>query len=139
MSLATISLVGHLGRDAELRYSPTGSPIVTFSLAVSRRPRVESDDEHTDWFNVSLFGPRAEAVAHYLTKGKLVAVVGRFSHREYTRRDGTRGCALEVIANEVELANPASGARTGERVAAPVGAGSQAAAPADAEIEDTPF
>jgi single-strand DNA-binding protein len=105
MSLAIIHLYGNLGRDAELRYAQSGTPVLHFTMACSSvQGTGEQRREHTDWFNVSLFGRRGEAIAQYLLKGTRVAVVGRFQHRTFTRQDGTVGCALDVIASEIDFA-----------------------------------
>src|ERR687886_2381672 len=105
MSLAIIHLYGNLGRDAELRYATSGMPILRFTVACSSiQGSGDSRQEHTDWYNVSLFGKRGEAIAQYLLKGTRVAVVGRFQHRSYTRQDGTPGCSLDVIASEIDFA-----------------------------------
>jgi single-strand DNA-binding protein len=105
MSLAVVHLYGNLGRDAELRYTPSGNPVLHFSVACSSvQGSGDSRQEHTDWYSVSLFGKRGEAIAQYLTKGSRVAVVGRLQHRSYTRQDGTVGCALDVTASEIDFA-----------------------------------
>jgi single-strand DNA-binding protein len=105
MSLAVVHLYGNLGRDAELRYTPSGNPVLRFSVACSTiQGSGDARQEHTDWYNVSLFGKRGEAIVQYLTKGSRVAVVGRLQHRSYTRQDGTVGCALDVTASEIDFA-----------------------------------
>jgi single-strand DNA-binding protein len=108
VSLAIIHLYGNLGRDAELRYAQSGNPVLRFTVACSSTQGTgEQRQEHTDWFNVTLFGKRGEALAQYLLKGTRVAVVGRFQHRLYTRQDGTAGCALDVLATEIDFAGGA--------------------------------
>jgi len=105
VSLAIVHVYGNLGRDAELRYTQTGNPVLRFTVAASSvQGTGEGRQEHTDWYNVSLFGKRGETIAPYLTKGTRVAVVGRLQHRPYTRQDGTAGCALDVIASEIDCA-----------------------------------
>jgi single-strand DNA-binding protein len=105
VSLAIVHVYGNLGRDAELRYTQSGNPVLRFTVAASSvQGTGEMRQEHTDWFNVSLFGKRGEAIAQYLLKGTRVAVVGRLQHRNYTRQDGTSGCSLDVIASEIDFA-----------------------------------
>src|SRR5919199_1174223 len=107
MSLAIVHVYGNLGRDAELRYTQSGTPVLRFTVAASSvQGTGEARQEHTDWFNVSLFGKRGEALAPYLLKGTRVAVVGRLQHRHYTRQDGTPGCSLDVIASELDFTGP---------------------------------
>ena len=110
MSLAIIHLYGNLGRDAELRYAQSGNAVLRFTIACSSTQGAgEQRQEHTDWFNVTMFGKRGEALAPYLLKGTRVAVVGRFQHRTYTRQDGSPGYSLDVIATEIDFAG---GSRT---------------------------
>ena len=104
MSLAVITVSGHLGRDAELRYTASGQAILSFSVAASHYQGTgEQRTEHTDWYAVRLFGKRGEALAPYLLKGTRVAVVGRLQHRHSTRQDGSPGCSLDVIASEIDF------------------------------------
>ena len=107
MSLAVITVSGHLGRDADLRFTSGGQPILSFSVAASHyQGSGEQRTEHTDWYAVALFGPRGEALQRYLLKGTRVTVVGRLSHRHYTRQDGTPGCSLDIVANEIDFSTP---------------------------------
>lgn len=98
-----ITLVGNLGRDPELRYTPGGKQVCDFSLAVN-----EGKDS-TAWFNVSVWGSQAESVSTYLHKGSPALVVGRLrytedgSPRTYTRKDGTHGATFEVTADRVRF------------------------------------
>ena len=97
MSLAIIHLNGNLGHNAELRYTTTGNPVLNFSVACSSY--IGSGDrrhEHVDWYRCSLFGKRAEALAGALLQGTRVTLVGRLTHRPYTRHNGTPGCTLDV-------------------------------------------
>ena len=141
MSLAVITVSGHLGRDADRRFTSGGQPILSFSVAASHyQGSGEQRTEHTDWYAVALFGPRGEALQRYLLKGTRVTVVGRLSHRHYTRQDGTPGCSLDIVANEIDFSTPRSEA-TDDTTAPdrqPRGAGPQATA-MDDNIDDVPF
>jgi len=99
-SFNKITIVGHLGRDAEQRFTPGGMAVASFSVATTEKRK---DGEKTTWFRVSLFGKRAEAVAPYLTKGKLVYVEGSLRQEEYTTKDGATRTTLEVNATELQL------------------------------------
>lgn len=104
-SFNKIVIVGHLGRDQEMRYTPQGTAVSNFSIATTERRKDRSGEQQdiTTWFRVSLWGKQAEAVAQYLTKGKQVYVEGRLRTEEYTDRDGNKRLSLEVTANDVQL------------------------------------
>ncbi len=108
-------LVGNLGNDPELRYSPQGNPVCNFSLAVSRRWTDSQDQvqEETSWFRVNVWGKAAESAAQYLAKGRKVLVEGTLlcdpktgGPRIYARRDGTVGVSFEVRATTVRFLSP---------------------------------
>tara|TARA_B100000941_G_scaffold290531_1_gene272857 strand:+ start:1545 stop:1952 length:408 start_codon:yes stop_codon:yes gene_type:complete len=95
-------LIGNVGQDPELRYTPDGNPVANFSIAVNRRRRVgEEYKDETEWFNIVCFSRTAENVNQYLTKGQKVYVEGRFQSNEYVGQDGNQRKSYEVIANEV--------------------------------------
>ena len=104
MAFCKIMLIGNLGRDPEMRYTPTGRPVTQFSVAVSNsKPDGQGGwvDEGTDWFRVSVFGDRAERAAEQLRKGNKVFVEGRFKTREFEGRDGQKRTALEITADSI--------------------------------------
>ena len=97
-------LIGNLGRDAELKYTPSGVPVSRFSVATSRRWKDQQTGEWKDdttWTNVVLW--RNENLAPYLTKGKQVYVEGRIETRSYEDKDGQKKYSTEVIAVEIML------------------------------------
>ena len=95
-------LIGNVGQDPELRYTPDGNPVANFSIAVNRRRRVgEEYKDETEWFNIVCFSRTAENVNQYLTKGQKVYVEGRFQSSEYVDQNGNQRKSFEVIANEV--------------------------------------
>lgn len=98
-------VVGHLGRDPEMRYTPSGDPVVNFSVATSYRytDREGQQQEKTTWFNVSVFGKQAESCNQYLSKGRLVLVEGEVSARAYTAQDGTPRASLDLRASRVRF------------------------------------
>ena len=101
-SLNKVMLIGHVGQDPELRYTPDGNPVANFSIAVNRRRRVgEEYKDETEWFNIVCFSRTAENVNQYLSKGQKVYVEGRFQSSEYVGQDGNQRKSFEVIANEV--------------------------------------
>ena len=105
MAFAKIMIIGNLGRDPEMRYTPSGRPVTEFSVAVgySRRDPATNQwvDEGTDWYRVTIWGDRGERAAEQLRKGMRVFVEGRFRTREYETRDGQKRTALEVTADNV--------------------------------------
>ena len=104
MAFCKIMLIGNLGRDPEMRYTPTGRPVTQFSVAVSNsKPDGQGGwvDEGTDWFRVSVFGDRAERAAEQLRKGNRVFVEGRFKTREFEGRDGQKRTSLEITADSI--------------------------------------
>ena len=101
-SLNKVMLIGNVGQDPELRYTPDGNPVANFSIAVNRRRRVGDEyKDETEWFNIVCFSRTAENVNQYLTKGQKVYVEGRFQSSEYVGQDGNQRKYFEVIANEV--------------------------------------
>lgn len=104
-SLAKMILVGNLGRDAELRYTPKGTPVLEFSLATNERwtDAVGAQQELTQWFRVTVWGRQAESLKPFLVKGKQVLVEGRFRSREFTDRDGKHRVSLEVRSDQLLL------------------------------------
>ena len=106
MSFNRIILVGNLGRDPELRYTPQGTPVCTFSLATNeRRKDTQSGEQRevTTWFRVTLWGRQAEAAAQYLVKGRTVYVEGRLRVDEYTDKEGKPRYSLEVSATDLQF------------------------------------
>jgi single-strand DNA-binding protein len=98
-----VVLVGRLTRDAELKYTNTGTAIGKFSIAVNRRKR--SGDQWTDevsYFDIVLWGKTAEALNQYLQKGKQIAVAGELRQNRW-EQDGQNRSKVEVIANNVQL------------------------------------
>ena len=94
---ATCTIVGHLGRDPELRHTPSGDPVASFSVATSRKRK---DETTTTWWRVSLFGRRGEVVAQHLRKGDPILVTGEPFLREYTGNDGQQRTSLEIMASD---------------------------------------
>ncbi len=100
-----IIVIGNLGRDPEMRYTPSGQAVTSFSVASSRRYRTSDGEqrEETEWFNVSAFGRLSEICNQYLTRGQQVYIEGRLRGRSYTDRDGQPRYSLEVTATEMQM------------------------------------
>jgi single-strand DNA-binding protein len=111
MSFHTLIVVGNLGRDPEMRYTPNGQPVTSFSVASSRSYTNNAGEkvEETTWFRVSVWGKMAETCNQYLHKGSKVLVEGRLtadkngSPRIWTRQDGTPSASFEINAQTVRF------------------------------------
>jgi single-strand DNA-binding protein len=110
MSFAKVIMIGNLGRDPELRYTPQGTPVCDLSVAVSRRIKSENENEseHTTWYRVTCWRRLAEIAAQYLSKGSPVYVEGALSVDEWVDREGTVRFTLKVDATELHLLGRAS-------------------------------
>ncbi len=108
----TIIIVGNLGGDPEMRYTPSGQAVTNFSVATNRQYTASNGEtvKETTWFRISTWGRMAETCNQYLRRGSRVLVEGRFNSdqatggpRTYQRRDGTYGASYEVTANVVKF------------------------------------
>lgn len=136
-----IIVIGHLGRDPEMRYTPNGQAVTSFSVASSRRYTTSAGErrEETEWFNVSAWGKLGETCNQYLTKGQQVYLEGRLSSRTYEARDGQTRVGLDISLTDVQFLGRRG---DGDAASAPyeVGAGaiSDEASDFDA-VDDLPF
>jgi single-strand DNA-binding protein len=103
-SLNKVILLGNLTRDPELRYTPNGTPVASFGLAVNRRYRQgdESRDE-VCYIDIVTFGRQAETVGEYLNKGNLAMIEGRLQWRSWETEDGQKRSKHEVVASNVQF------------------------------------
>ena len=98
----SITLVGNLPRDPEIRFTATGRAVASFSMGVSRRYQVNGEwQEKTSWFNVTAWGQLGENAAATLVKGSRVVVTGRLEQSEYTSREGEKRTAIDVVADDI--------------------------------------
>ncbi len=105
MSYNKITIIGNLGRDPELRYTPQGDAVCDFSVAVNDRKRDKAGEwqDVTTWFKVTLWGKKAESASKYLTKGRKAYVEGRLQMEEWTDRDGNTRHTLAIQGSEVQF------------------------------------
>jgi single-strand DNA-binding protein len=105
MSFNKITIVGYLGRDPELRYTPQGKALCKMSIATTERRKdvTGETEEHTTWFRVTAWGRQAELANEYLAKGRQVYVEGRLRLEEYTDREGQKRFSAEVSATEIQF------------------------------------
>lgn len=104
-SFNKIVIVGYLGRDPEIRYTPQGTAVCHFSVATTekKKDRAGEAQDVTTWFRVSAWGRQAEVANQYLSKGRQVYVEGRLRLEEFTDRDGNRRQSLEVSATDLHF------------------------------------
>jgi single-strand DNA-binding protein len=112
-SVNKVILVGNLGRDAELRYTPGGAAVSKFSLATTEvwNDKAGQRQERTEWHNIDLWGKQAETLNEYLRKGKQVYIEGRLQTDEYTDKEGTKRKSTKVRCDRVVLLGSAGGGR----------------------------
>ncbi len=153
MAFSKVMIIGNLGRDPEMRYTPNGRPVTEFSVAVTHRGRDaqtgEWADLGTDWFRVTVWGDRAERTAEEFRKGNRVFVEGRFRTREYEAKDGTKRTSLEITADNViameRRGRDEEGSFGGPAGGASSGGGGGTVSPTrpstsdDTELDDLPF
>ena len=103
--LNKVQIIGHLGREPEMRYTPSGRPVTTFTVAVSRSWNTVDGERHneTEWFNVVAWGNLAEICKQYLTKGQQVYIEGRLQTRRWDDKEGVKHTIVEVVANEMMM------------------------------------
>jgi single-strand DNA-binding protein len=101
--LNKLMIIGHLGRDPEMRYTPSGRPVTTFSVATSRSWHSADGERHeeTEWFNVVAWGSLAEICNQHLHKGQQVYVEGRLQTRRWEDTDGNKHYTTELVAKEM--------------------------------------
>lgn len=105
MSFNKIILVGNLGKDPELRYTPQGTPVCSFTMATNEKRKGASGEmqDTTTWFRVTLWNKQAENASKYLTKGRPVYIEGRLRTEEWTDKDGKTRSSLEVHATDMQF------------------------------------
>ena len=137
-----VILVGHLGRDPEIRYAASGAAIANASLATSESWKDKTtgeNTERTEWHRVVFFGRLAEIVGEYLKKGSQIYVEGRIQTRKWQDKDGNDRYTTEVVANDMQMLGGRAGAGTGDAPAASESnGGGDSIPPADFD-DDIPF
>jgi len=126
-SLNKIILIGNVGGDPEMRYTPNGKAVTSFTVATNHRYNTASGEtrEETDWFRISAWGKQGEMCNQYLSKGRQVYVEGRLHARNWEAQDGQMRTSLEVTADRVLFLGKRTAAALSEE--------------GDIEPEDIPF
>jgi len=139
MSVNKAILIGRLGKDPDLRYTPGGKAVASFSLATTERwsnPEGQKQ-ENTTWHNIVAWGKQAETMKEYLVKGKEVYIEGRISNRSYDDKDGNKRYISEVVVQNFSFIGSREGGGSSGSKPVPDET-SQQPAPAEAE-DDLPF
>jgi single-strand DNA-binding protein len=110
-SVNKVILVGNLGRDAELRYTPGGAAVATINMATTEvwNDKAGQRQEKTEWHRVVLWGKSAESLSEYLTKGKQIYVEGRLQTRQWDDKDGNKRYTTEIRGDRIVLLGGAGG------------------------------
>ena len=137
-----IIVIGNLGRDPEMRYTPNGQSVTSFSVASNRKYTTAAGEqrEETEWFNVSAWGRHAELCNQYLTKGQQVYVEGRLHSRTYETRDGQTRFVNEINLTDVQFLSRGAemgGEASGYAPGAGPGMGDEG--PPMDDVDDLPF
>jgi len=143
MSFNKLILVGNLGRDPELRYTPQGTPVCSFTLATNekRKDRAGENQDVTTWFRVTLWGRQAETASQYLSKGRPVYIEGRLRVEEWTDKDGKQRHTLEVHATDMQFIGGRGDEGSGQNVRAETSPASRTETTENENIsdDDIPF
>ena len=126
-SVNKVILVGNLGRDAELRYTPGGAAVATLNLATTEvwNDKGGQRQEKTEWHRIVLWGKQAESLQEYLTKGKQIYVEGRLQTRQWDDKDGNKRYTTEIRGDRIVLLGGGGGGRGGGGMSRGAGGGSE--------------
>ncbi len=144
-TLNKVMLIGHLGRDPEIRYLPSGQANATFSMATTETwaGKDGQKESRTEWHRIVAWGKLAEICGQYLAKGKLIYIEGRIQTREWEDRDGNKRTTTEIVANQMQMLGAKdSQGQQGQQTqppAAPRPAAAQTSRPAPQEIPEPPY
>ena len=138
-----VILVGRLGRDPELRHTPSGTAVANFSLATDERWTSNGETQsRTEWHNIVVWSKLAEICNQYLTKGRLIFIEGRLQTRDWEDKDGNKRRTTEIVASDMKmLGGRREDAPVGETVAAETGSSSESSNDMEVGIadDDIPF
>ena len=135
-----VFLLGRLGKEPELRYTPQGTPVANFPLATDRKWRDRNGNlqSQTEWHNIVIMGKQAETAASYLKKGSLIFLEGRIQTRNWEDKDGNRHYRTEIVARNFRFLDRKPSEETAEDLVSPEMEETDTTAPADIE-DDVPF
>ncbi|MGB7566293.1 MAG: single-stranded DNA-binding protein [Chitinivibrionales bacterium] len=116
-----VILIGNLGKDPELRYTPNGQPVASFSLATTERwnDKNNQKQEKTEWHNIVVWGKLGELANQYLKKGRSAYIEGRITTRSWDDRDGNKKYRTEIVANQIQFLGGNQGGGDGSATSEP--------------------
>ncbi|KAA0889846.1 single-stranded DNA-binding protein [Oryzomonas rubra] len=141
-SLNKVMLIGNLGKDPEVRYTPSGAAVASFNLATSERFKNKSGEweERTEWHRVTLWSKLAEIAGEYLTKGKTVYIEGRLQTRKWQDNSGNERYTTEIVGEKMQMLSPkGEGRRGGDVTSEPVQHGGGGFEEPPFQDDDIPF
>jgi len=141
-SLNKVMLIGNVGRAPEMRFTPSGVPTTSFSVATERRVKSPEGDwsSTADWHNIVTWEKLAERMNELLTKGSKVYIEGRIQTRSWQAQDGTKQFRTEIVANDVKLLTPRNNREGGSMNGVPAGMHDDMGPGQDSDsAEDLPF
>lgn len=135
-----VILIGRLGKDPEMRFTPSGKAVTNFTLATNENWTDQSGErqERTEWHRIVTWGKLAENCAKLLSKGKQVYIEGRLQTRQWDDRDGNKRNTTEIVANQMQVLSPFEGGDRQLGDEAP-DLGSSEGMPGTGEFDDVPF
>jgi single-strand DNA-binding protein len=146
MSKGTINkaiLIGRLGKDPEMKYTPSGTAVASFSIATNYSIKDGEGNfvDKTDWHNIVVFGRRAEFAGEYLSKGRLVYIEGRIQTRSWEDQNGNKKYMTEIISSDVQLLGSKGESTTSKEIEEPAVDEKPNDVPVqeDEEADDLPF
>ena len=142
-SVNKVILIGRLGKDPELKYTPGGAPVCKFSLATDEafKDKTGEQQKRTEWHNIVAWNKLAEICGEYLTKGKQVYIEGSIRSRQWEDQSGNKRTAYDIVARQMTMLGSRGDAERGATERAPSERPAEPEPPADAGItdEDIPF
>jgi single-strand DNA-binding protein len=141
MSLNKVMLIGNLGKDPEVRFTPSGRAVAKFSLATSEQwttPEGQRQDR-TEWHNIVVWGKQAETCGQYLSKGRQVFIEGSIRSRQYDDKEGQKRWITEIVAQRVQFLGGGRGDGAGAGARGGASGGDEAPPAPMPEDDDIPF
>ena len=139
--LNKVMLIGHVGRDPEVKYTPGGAALAKFSVATNEvyKDKEGNQQDRTEWHRILTWGRTAEVMGEYLKKGQLVYVEGRLQTSSWNDKDGNKRYITEIVASNVQFLGPKAGATPASAEPVPPPSDDVAPPPDDAGGENLPF